>query len=98
MKVLCMYPGEYGRNIAKILGLPIRSNWAIVGNPLNEETRRMYVLAPFGDSLFIADVPISRIRILTEDEASAIKLCTDSFAKEALVLSIREDTKQVLTS
>lgn len=93
MKVLCMYPGKYGRKIADILDLPISGNWAIIGNPLGEETRRMYTIAPFGDKACPADVPISRIRILTEDDAYAIKLCVDSSTKEALISAMKKDTQ-----
>lgn len=92
MKVLCAYPGKNGRKIAEILEVPIKDNWSIVGNPLGEETRRMYVVSSFRNKMTPADVPISKIRVLTEDEAYAIRLCHDYPTQEALIAEMLKDT------
>lgn len=93
MKVLCMYPGKYGRNIASILDMPIIEGWVIINNPHNEETRHMYILTPFRRDVRPADVPISRIRILTEDDAYAIKLCIEPAVRQTLLEDMRKDIK-----
>ena len=92
-KILCVNPGRDAKNIANILGIPLRDHWTVVGNPLREDTKTLCTFTAYGDGLCLAEIPLSsRIRIITEADAYALRVCTNPAVKKELIDSMLRDT------
>ena len=89
MNYVCIQPGRGGYEIIKMLGLDTSSDRAVVGNPDGEETRRMYVVTSTNPRAVVANVPISRIRLVRKEDAVAVALTHDKGVRAALINFIR---------
>ena len=91
-KILCMNPGRDAKNIANILGIPLWDRWIVVGNPLREATKTLWIFTAYNNGLCLSEVPLSRIRIITEADAYALRVCTNPAVKKELIDSMLRDT------